>query len=150
MKKSVKDINFAYRIMLFSDVQSVRFMLAMGELIWGIGLLHPGDTMESEPYHSMRDIMPETAWAVMWIVLGLIQLYILYARKQALKSAIWFAGVSSAIWWFTTLSMYLCTTLCHLPVPAGLAGTFVLSMASTWVWMRSGWMVKGERRKDYL
>ena len=140
---SSKIYQMLYKISILSDLHGTRFILAISELIWGITLWMPGQTFGRPTYNVMAHFIPdENIWGAIWIISGLIQIYIIYKSDYHSRLAVLFAGFNSLLWWFVTISMYLSVS----PPPAAISGETGLALAAMWVWIRSGWVPKSERR----
>lgn len=128
----------------YSDLHCARLLLAMAELIWSIALFIPGETFDRPTYSVMSSVMPELAWASLFGVMGSIQLYVLLLGNYHDRFAVWFAGINQTVWWFVVISMYISV----FPPPAAISGELALAIGASWVWIRSGFGVKGRRATD--
>jgi len=131
------------KVAVFSDLHATRLLLAIAEILWGMTLLAPGDTFGRPTYQVMAHVLMEDTWGWMWLISGLTQLYILYTGRYHNHFAVMFAALNSMLWWFITISMYMSVS----PIPAAISGELALSIGAAWVWIRSGWAPKIERRK---
>lgn len=133
------------RVVWGSDLNGVRFVLGLAELIWAITLLWPGDTFDRPTYTVMRHVMSENAWAFVFLMTGLMQWAILAADMCHDKPAILFAGWNTSLWLYVVISMYLSVS----PPPAAISGELALAFAAGWVFVRSGYKTTGRRSSDY-
>lgn len=131
------------RLAFYSDLHGIRIVLAIAEFIWAASFMIPGDTVDRPIYEVMKKVLPEDEyWAMVWIVLAVVQFYIVCTGRYHDRFAVWFAAGSSIVWWFVTCSMYFSV----YPPSANTSGDLALAMASTFVWVRSGWIAAGARR----
>lgn len=132
-----------YKVALLSDLHASRFILAVAELIWGITLLAPGNTFGRPTYTIMAHVgLSEEAWGIIWLISSAIQFYIVYTGRYHNHVSVIFAGFNSMLWWFVTISMYLSVS----PIPAAISGEAALAVSAAWIWVRSGWIPRQERR----
>jgi hypothetical protein len=131
-----KHLHRLMRLILYSDLHATRIVLCISELIWGISLLMPGDTFSrSKTYSGMAYIADEPTWGVIWLISGIAQGIIVWTGCYHSQPSVWFAGVNSFIWWLVVVSLYSCVW----PMNSVASGDIALAIASTWVWVRSGW-----------
>jgi hypothetical protein len=132
-------------IVFFSDLHGVRFTLGLAELIWAITLLWPGETFGRPTYTVMAHVMSENAWGLVFLMSALTQFGILFKGDYHSRFATYFAGWNLALWLYVVISMYLSVS----PPPAAISGEAALVLSAGWVWIRSGYEVKGRRASDY-
>lgn len=109
-----------------------RLMLAASEFLWGILLLWPGELFSRPTYKVMSHVMPEEAWALVFLATGMLQLSIVIQNDFHGKFAQYFAGWNFVLWWFVVVGMFLSVS----PPPAAISGEAVLAIASFWIWLR--------------
>lgn len=131
-------------IALFGNMHSARFTLALAETIWGITLLWPGDTFDRPTYSLMSLVASENVWGLVFLATALIQWGVLFSGKYHDRFAVAFAAWNASLWWFTITSMYMSI----YPPPAAISGELALSLAATWVFIRSGITKPGRRFDD--
>lgn len=125
-----------YHFIFMSDLHATRIILSISEFIWGMSLLLPGDTFSrSKTYSGMAAIFSESTWGIIWLISGVIQTIILYKDDYHSTPAISFAAVNSILWWFVIVSLYANV----YPVNSVASADAALAIASTWIWIRSGW-----------
>ena len=136
--------NKLFRVIFYSDGHFARFTLFISEIIWGVALLLPGDSFSrSKTYSGMASIAAEEVWGIFWIISGLLQALIIQNGDYHSKKAVFFAGFNSCLWWFVVVQLYT-----HVwPVNAVASGDLALALMATWIWIRSGWTMKDERRR---
>lgn len=132
-------------IIFFSDLHGIRFTLGLAEALWAITLLWPGDTFGRPTYSVMAHVMTEDAWGFVFLLSSLTQFGILFKADYHSKFATYFAGWNLGLWLYIVISMYLSVT----PPPAAISGEAALVFAAGWIWIRSGYPVKGRRTSDY-
>lgn len=135
-----RGIKLAY----YSDLHCARFLLAISEIFWSIALFFPGDTFGRPTYDVMSRVLSENAWASVFGLMGIIQLFILFTANYHDKLSVWFAGVNQTVWWFVVISMYISV----YPPPAAISGELALAIGASWVWIRSGFPGRGRRASD--
>lgn len=128
-------------LILYSDLHATRFTLGLAELIWAVSLFWPGDTFGRPTYTAMKHTMiSEEIWGCIWLFSALTQWWILYTVRYHQSTSVLFACANSILWWYVTLGMYLSV----YPPPAAIGGELALCVAATWIWIRSGWIPKGD------
>lgn len=132
-------------ILFYSDLHGVRVVLGLSELLWAMTLLWPGDTFGRPTYAGMSQVMSEHAWGLVFLISGLTQFGIVGNGDYHSRFATYFAGWNLALWLYVVMSMYMSV----FPPPAAISGEAALTIAAGWVWVRSGYTVKGRRSYDY-
>lgn len=136
--------NKLLRILFYADLNPLRVILAISELMWAISLIWPGSTMSREAYRVLWSIWPyDEAWGVLFLFTGVSQLYIVLSNCLHTKCARMFAGYNAALWAFVSTSMYIGI----YPPPAGTSSGVAMAAASAWVFVRTGWIPQGGRRR---
>lgn len=121
-------------IAILSDSTSVRFVLAVAEIIWAISLLWPGDTFDRPTYDAMASVMAEEWWGLLFLGTGIVQIYFVMLGRYHTCKATAFAAWNSFLWWFVVLGMYASV----YPPPAGISGELALAFAASWVLCKTG------------
>lgn len=134
-----------FSIIFQSDLHGLRATLGVAELIWFVSLIWPGNTFDRPTYTSMSHIMSEEAWAVVFLMSGLTQLSILYRMDFHSRFSTYFSGWNFALWLYVVISMYISVS----PPPAAISGELALTLASSWIWIRSGHPATGRRVNDH-
>lgn len=133
------------RLTFYSELHGTKFSLALAELLWALVLLTSSDIFNNPVYHVMSHTIPDNhAWGCIWLLSAITNFYILITGKYHDRFAVSFTCADSMLWWFTTISMYMSAP----PAPVVLSGEFALSVASTWVYVRSGWIPTGARESN--
>ena len=136
MTQTIK--NGAHRIaflFLQSDLYAARFACAMSAFLWSVALLWPGETFARPTYTVLAQVMPETAWALVFLLVSVTQFFILFSGKYDDRLAVWFSAINAALWAYVVISMYLSV----YPPPAAISGEVVVGWLAMWVYIRSGW-----------
>lgn len=132
------------RITFYSDLHATRFWLAGAELLWSYLLMQDDCTFCRPTYSVMAHVMSEEAWAMAFLAMGMTQLSILLSGDYHSRFSVWFAAMNQAFWWFVVCAMYQAVAS-----PAAISGETMLACASSWVWIRSGYMQgRGQRSTD--
>lgn len=130
------------RMAFYSDLNPIRIILALSEMIYAVAFFWPGETITRQPYHHMRYIMStDEAWGLLFLTSAVLQSYILLSAKYHSHFAVTFAFLNATLWWVASLTIY--TAL--YPPAAGMSGEIALAMGATWVFSRSGWTPVGGR-----
>jgi len=140
-----KIINAMSRLMWDTDLVATRFLLALAEFLWAIMLMWPGDTFGRPTYHHMAVVMPEQAWALVFLVSSITQVTIVFSSNMHTTFCRLFAGWNCALWTYVVLSMMLSV----YPPPAAIAGEVALAIGSIWIWVRPYILAEGYRRAGY-
>ena len=115
-----------------SDLIATRLSLAVAELLWAVMLLWPGNTFDRPTYFWMSQFGSETLWALVFLVSGLYQGYIVAAQKVRSRQAEVFAYFNAFIWVFTVG----CMLASVYPPPAAIGGEISLAVAAFWIAIR--------------
>ena len=115
-----------------SDMVATRVSLAIGEFLWAVMLLWPGETFDRKTYHVMSLVMSEAAWGFVLLLSAATQITIVMCEEYHSLAARLFAGWNAVLWWFLVMSMLLSVS----PPPAAIGGEAALSFAALWVWLR--------------
>jgi len=137
-----------------SDLEAIRFTLAMSALMWGVFLAWPGTLFPSPDevsvgrgrmtYAIMAQIMPEICWASLWIIQGGVMMWSLLTGVRnrtllmidgALGVLLWSICVGSAFLVYWPKADFLTALMIYKP-PAAMAGEVWMIAASWWVLIR--------------
>lgn len=134
----------ALLIFVFSDLHATKATLVIAELSRSIGLFCDSHTFDRMPYAIEKYLIPnEHIWATFWLALAAGRFYILATGKYHTHFAIFFNGISFLFWMFTTTSIYLSVS----STPSSAGSSIALTCAALWVYVRTGWIPEGMRRK---
>lgn len=128
-----------------SDLIGTRITLFLGEIFWAIMLMWPGDTFSRPTYTHMAQIMPEYAWAAVFLSSSLIQLTIVLLDDMHSKFARYFATWNALLWIYVVWSMIASI----YPPPAAIGGEIALAFGAAWVWLRPYILAEGYKRAGY-
>ena len=139
-----------------TDLISTRITLAMAEVLWALMLFWPGNTFVRPTYEIISGVMSETAWALTFLISGILQISIVLFNQYRRPWAQVFANWNAVLWVFVVgaslMSVY--------PPPAAIGGEIALACAAFWIWARpliirdafnkghiSGYILLHDRRK---
>ena len=125
-----------------SDLVATRVSLAVGESLWAVMLLWPGDTFTRPSYKVMSHVMHEEAWGLLLLLSSATQLTIVMRDQYHHWFARLFAGWNAVLWCFLCVSVLLSVS----PPPAAIGGELALAFAAFWVWIRPYILNDMERR----
>jgi hypothetical protein len=137
-----KIIHSATRALFDSDLVASRLIIALAEWFWFALLLWPGDTMERPTYHVMSHVMPEPAWAFVFMMSAIMQTSIVLTECYHSRFARTFAAFNAGLWAFVVISMLISVS----PPPAAISGEIALAFASLWIWIRPYIIIEGIAR----
>jgi hypothetical protein len=140
--KAIKSLTEA----VFDDeMVFTRLMLALAELLWGALLMWPGELFSRPTYKVMSHVMPEEAWALVFLLSASMQLSIVIQQDYHCRFARYFAAWNAVLWWFVVMSMFMSV----YPPPAAISGEAILAIAAFWIWLRPyklrEYILKGQR-----
>ena len=115
-----------------SDLVATRVSLAIGEFLWAVMLLWPGETFDRPTYKVMSHVMTEEAWGVVLLLSSATQITIVAGEYFHCGLARAFAGWNAMLWGFLCVSMLMSVS----PPPAAIGGELALAFAAFWVWVR--------------
>lgn len=121
-----------------SDLVATRVSLAIGEFLWAVMLLWPGETFDRPTYAVMARVMSEEAWGMVLLLSAATQITIVAGEYFHCAMARAFAGWNACLWGFLCVSMLLSVS----PPPAAIGGELALAFAAFWVWARP-YILKG-------
>lgn len=124
----------AVALAVYSDLHITRFLIGVTEISCATLLLFVGNALEFPSYLIMREIMPDSAWAFLFLLMGMTQLTIIATGNYHTRFPVWFAAINQSIWWFILISMLVS----HPHPPLAFAAYISIACASTLVWIRSG------------
>jgi hypothetical protein len=135
-------VHSASRALFDSDLVASRLIIALAEWFWFALLLWPGDTMLRPTYNIMGQVMPENAWAFVFLMSAIMQTTIVLSESYHSLFARMFAGFNAGLWSFIVVSMLLSVS----PPPAAISGEIALACASVWIWIRPYIIIEGLNR----
>ena len=115
-----------------TDLVSSRMTLAFGELAWAVMLLWVGDTFGRPTYSHMASVMPEEAWAIVFMLSGITQVTIILLDDLHSRFARYFAAWNACLWLYTVWSMLASV----YPPPAAIGGEIALAISACWIFAR--------------
>ena len=115
-----------------SDLVATRVSLSIGEFLWAVMLLWPGDTFSRPTYKIMSHIMPEESWGLLLMLSAATQLTIVMTEEYHHWFSRMFAAWNACLWAFLCVSMLQSVA----PPPAAVGGEIALALAALWVWLR--------------
>lgn len=127
-----KMIHGLSRALWDSDLVATRVSLAIGEFLWAMMLLWPGDTFERPTYLVMSHTMSEEMWGLILLLSAATQITIVMGDYYHHGMARAFACWNACLWGFLCASMLLSVS----PPPAAIGGELALAFAAFWVWIR--------------
>jgi hypothetical protein len=135
-------IHSATRALFDSDLVASRLVIALAEWFWFALLLWPGDTMARPTYAIMGQVLPEPAWACIFLLSAIMQTSIVLTESYHSLFARIFAGLNAGLWGFVVLSFLLSVS----PPPAAVSGEIALAFAALWIWIRPYILFEGIAR----
>jgi hypothetical protein len=115
-----------------SDLVATRVSLAIGEFLWAVMLLWPGETFDRPTYEVMSHVMTEEAWGLVLLLSAATQITIVAGEYFHHGLARAFAGWNACLWGFLCVSMLMSVN----PPPAAIGGEVALAFAALWVYLR--------------
>lgn len=132
-------MNRLYAMIFLSDLICIRLFLSVSEIVWSLSLFFCTSTFSRPTYRVMKMLCPyEYVWAIIWLISGLIQFYIVYTENYHTRPAVWFAGFNSMLWWLVVIAMYLSVSW-----PAAISAELTAAMFAALCFIRSGVVVRG-------
>ena len=125
-----------------SDLVATRVSLSIGEFLWALMLLWPGDTFGRPTYAVMSHVWGEEAWGLVLMLSAATQITIVITETFHTYFARIFAAWNACLWIFLVVSMLLSV----YPPPAAIGGEMALAFAAAWVWLRPAVLREGYRR----
>ncbi len=129
------------RALFDSDLIATRLALFLGEALWALMLLWPGDTFARPTYSEMGLLAPEWAWACAFGLSAALQLSIVLYEQCSRPWARVFAAWNAALW----LSAVVCMLLGVYPPPAAIGGEIALTVSAVWIAVRPLYFIRWER-----
>ena len=130
------------RLLWDTDLVGTRFLLALGEFLWAIMLVWPGETFARPTYVHMAAVMSEDAWSFIFFIGAVTQITVILQDDLHSRFARYFAGVNAVLWSHVVISMLISV----YPPPAAIAGEIALAVGALWIWVRPYLIVEGYRR----
>lgn len=111
---------------------SARLLLGIAEFFWGLLLMWPGDLFARPTYKIMATVMPEQAWALVFLLSSATQFTIIIQRDFHCWLARHFAAWNAVLWVYVVSAAYMSV----YPPPAAMSGEVALMLSSVWIWIR--------------
>lgn len=127
-------------ICLYGQMHSARWILATAETLWALLLVSSWATFPDITHAKMSMGFSADLWATVFALAAVGQWGILISGKYHTRWAVAFAFWNQLWWWYVVISLYLSGGV-HIE---GLA----LALGASWVYIRSGFCVKGRRADD--
>lgn len=125
-----------------TDLTAIRLNLALSEFIWAVMLLWVGDTFTRPTYTIMAHVMPEEAWAALFLASAIGQASIVAMEDYHSRFARYFAGYNAGLWCFVVVSMLLSVQ----PPPAAVSAEVSAALFAVFIWVRPYILLEGYRR----
>ena len=129
-----------------SDLLVSRVTLALAEFSWAVMLLWPGDTFERKQYSMMSLLCTEEICGLVFLLSGVIQIYIVLSGNIHSKLSEFFAGWNALFWLTAMVSLLLSM---KYPASAALSGNIAVSYIAVWIWVRPSILKRGYKRAGY-
>ena len=127
-----KALSALSRALFDTDMITARILLAVAEFLWGALLFWPGDTFGRPTYSLMAMVLPEEAWAALFMCSSVFQMWIITTEEFHSRPARIFAAYNAALWAFIIFAMLFAV----YPPPAAISGEIALACAAFWIWFR--------------
>ena len=114
----------------FSELHSIRALLAVTEVLWGLYILLSDDMRMS----LISNFVTNKQWASVLLVSGFLQSVILYRQEYSSRGAVVFSGWSTVLWWLIVLSSWMYSELPYKFV----SGDFAMAIGASWIFIRAG------------
>lgn len=138
MKATVMTLATKDRLFTLLCVESsvgTRLLIALAGLLWGIDLLIQPEFVGSRLlYTGMALIMPEWLWGALFVLVSLLNIFVVWCRLLGSKLELYVTGFISFYWWFVVVSLYTGTS----PPPPALTCELAIAIATSWVFLRTG------------
>jgi hypothetical protein len=136
-----RDIKSRISYMLWlSDLEAIRFNLAIGSILWGLFLLWPGDlfTPARTTYLVMAEIAPEHCWGTAFVLQGVVMMY---SMLWGYRSNIYFiadALLGCVLWTASTAACFMAhyQSIQTYQPPAAMSYEIMGAASSWWVLVR--------------
>ena len=142
MSRRERYLNSICYALLDTEMVTTRFALAMSSAVWAVLLWWPGETFGRPTYNGMAHVMPEEAWAFVFMLDAVMQLTIILQQDFHSRFARYFAAFNAALWGGVVLSMLLSI----YPPPAAISAEIVMAFCAIWIWARPYVLAIGYRR----
>lgn len=123
-----------------------RLLLGVAEFFWFLLLIWPGDTFGRPTYNGMAVVMPEQAWALLFLLSSVTQITIVIRRDFHCWLARYFAAWNMVLWCFVVISMMLSV----YPPPAAISAEITLALAAIWIWIRPFLLLRAYERAERI
>lgn len=109
-----------------SDLNFVRFLMGCSSLLFAILLFLSGDTFQREVYRYLLLFFPETIWAILFLIHGIVCLYVVLNKKTNTIPFFVIDGFLGCFLWNLVSS---CMFFSVYPPPVA-PGTYILGFIS--------------------
>jgi len=123
-----------------------RLLLWAAEFFWFLLLIWPGDTFGRPTYNGMATVMPEQAWALLFLLSSVTQITIVIRQDYHCWLARYFAACNAVLWCFVVISMLLSV----YPPPAAISVEITLALAAIWIWIRPFLLLRAYERAERI
>ena len=127
-----------------TEMVSARLLLGISEFCWGLLLMWPGSLFARPTYKVMATVMPEQAWALVFLLSSVTQITIIIRKDFHCWLARYFAAWNMVMWVFVVSAAYLSV----YPPPAAMSGEVALALASVWIWIRPFLLLEAYERAE--
>lgn len=126
------------KILVFSDLHASRITLATAEFLVVIAMWHR-PSFEVQAY---LEVMSAYLWTLVLLSTVSGQIYFLMRGSYHTRPAVWFAGWNALLW----ISFSVITYVIKSEFPSL---ELALTCSASWIFIRSGFPVYGNRSSDY-
>lgn len=127
-----------------TNMVSARLLLGISEFFWGLLLMWPGNLFARPTYKMMAAVMPEQAWALVFLLSSVTQITIIVRQDFHCWVARYFAAWNAVLWAYVVTAAYLSV----YPPPAAMSGEVALALAAIWIWIRPFLMLRAYERAE--
>lgn len=139
-----KVINSITAALWDTNLVSSRLVLGIAEFFWALLLIWPGQTFGRPTYNGMAAVMPEEAWALVFVLSSVTQITIVVRQDFHCWAARYFAAWNMVLWVFVVVSMLLSV----YPPPAAISAEITLALAAVWIWIRPFLLLRAYERAE--
>src|SRR5690242_10634342 len=102
-----------------TQTRSVEWLLACMMIMWGFGLLLPGDSLSLPQYHMLGLIAPEPVWASWSVSIGTVRVVALYINGSWRRTPLirGLCAILGMIWWAILAFLFISSIQMETPVP---------------------------------
>ena len=119
----------------YGDTRPATLASILSAYAWAACLLWPGETMDRPTYHHMAEVMDaDEKWAALFIIVGSLQLWRLYAAtsRRFIRYDYALKIVACSMWTFVGLACMFSI----YPPPAAMSDTLVIAVGTWWDMVR--------------